>query len=191
TAAPVREHARGAGQAGAHVEDAREPSDAGPAGQRVDGVRPAVVVLVQVEEIFGRHRGARRHAAAPQGRHHLGLADGVAVVEIEEGRVLMAHATYDKSEPFPTARGRGSLMSSFKEGLEDVVVSTSEICFIDGREGRLLYRGFDVDDLAAHSSFEEVVYLLWHGALPSRKELDTQVKALSATANRRLPPKLV
>jgi len=82
-------------------------------------------------------------------------------------------------------------MSSFKEGLEDVVVSTSEICFIDGREGRLLYRGFDVDDLAAHSSFEEVVYLLWHGALPSRKELDTQVKALSATANRRLPPKLV
>jgi citrate synthase len=82
-------------------------------------------------------------------------------------------------------------MSSFKEGLEDVVVSTSEICFIDGREGRLLYRGFDVDDLAAHSSFEEVVYLLWHGALPSRKELDAQVKALSATANRRLPPKLV
>ncbi len=82
-------------------------------------------------------------------------------------------------------------MSSFKEGLEDVVVSTSEICFIDGREGRLLYRGYDVDDLAAHSSFEEVVYLLWHGALPTRKELDAQVKALSATANRRLPPKLV
>ena len=82
-------------------------------------------------------------------------------------------------------------MGSFKEGLEDVVVSTSEICFIDGREGRLLYRGFDVDDLAAHSSFEEVIYLLWHGALPSRKELDAQVKALSATANRRLPPKLV
>ena len=82
-------------------------------------------------------------------------------------------------------------MSSFKEGLEDIVVSTSEICFIDGREGRLLYRGYDVDDLAAQSSFEEVVYLLWHGALPTRKELDAQVKALSATANRRLPPKLV
>jgi citrate synthase len=82
-------------------------------------------------------------------------------------------------------------MSSFKEGLEDIVVSTSEICFIDGREGRLLYRGYDVDDLAAQSSFEEVVYLLWHGALPTRKELDAQFKALSATANRRLPPKLV
>jgi citrate synthase len=82
-------------------------------------------------------------------------------------------------------------MSSFKEGLEDIVVSTSELCFIDGREGRLLYRGYDVDDLAAQSSFEEVIYLLWHGGLPSRKELDAQVKALSATANRRLPPKLV
>ena len=82
-------------------------------------------------------------------------------------------------------------MSTFKEGLEDVVVSTSEICFIDGREGRLLYRGYDVDDLVAQSSFEETIYLLWQGGLPSRKELDAEVKALSATANRRLPPKLV
>jgi citrate synthase len=84
-----------------------------------------------------------------------------------------------------------SSQPTFKEGLEDVVVSTSEICFIDGREGRLLYRGYDVDDLVAHSSFEETVYLLWHGALPTRKELDAQVKALSATANRKLPPKLI
>src|SRR5262245_52757809 len=82
-------------------------------------------------------------------------------------------------------------MSSFKEGLEDVVVSTSEICFIDGREGRLLYRGYDVDELVAQSSFEETVYLLWHGALPSRKELEAHTKLLNATATRRLPPKLV
>jgi citrate synthase len=78
-----------------------------------------------------------------------------------------------------------------KAGLEDVVVSTSDICFIDGKEGRLVYRGFDVNDLVEHSTFEEVVYLLWHGALPSRKELDAHVKALSSTASRRLPPKLV
>ena len=83
-------------------------------------------------------------------------------------------------------------MSSLsKAGLEDVVVSTSDICFIDGREGRLLYRGFDIDDLVEHSTFEEVVYLLWHGGFPSRKELDAHRKALSATANRRLAPKLV
>src|SRR6266566_4142689 len=83
------------------------------------------------------------------------------------------------------------MSSVFKEGLEDIVVSTSEICFIDGREGRLLYRGYDVDDLVQHSSFEEVVHLLWNGSLPSRKDLETHVKALSSTANRKLPPKLV
>jgi citrate synthase len=78
-----------------------------------------------------------------------------------------------------------------KAGLEDVVVSTSEICFIDGKQGRLIYRGYDVDDLVAHSTFEEVVYLLWHGHLPSRKELEAHVKALTATANRKLPTKLI
>src|SRR5499426_1667467 len=78
-----------------------------------------------------------------------------------------------------------------KAGLEDVVVSTSDICFIDGREGRLIYRGYDVDDLAAQSNFEEVVYLLWYGALPTKKEYDAFYKTLSATATRRLPPKLV
>src|SRR5881409_440273 len=78
-----------------------------------------------------------------------------------------------------------------KAGLEDVVVSTSDICFIDGREGRLIYRGYDVDDLAAQSTFEEVVYLLWYGALPTKKEYDAFYKTLSATATRKLPPKLV
>jgi citrate synthase len=82
-------------------------------------------------------------------------------------------------------------MSSMKQGLEDVVVSTSEICFIDGREGRLLYRGYDVDELVEHSSFEEVAYLLWHGNLPTRKELDEHTRSLAASATRRLPPKLV
>jgi len=78
-----------------------------------------------------------------------------------------------------------------KAGLEDVVVSPSEICFIDGHKGRLIYRGYDVDDLVAHSTFEEVAYLLWLGHLPSRKELDAHVKALSSTGNRKLPTKLL
>jgi len=76
-----------------------------------------------------------------------------------------------------------------KAGLEDVVISTSEICFIDGQQGRLLYRGYDIDDLVVHSTFEEVVYLLWYGALPTRKELDAHVKALAAS--RRLPARLI
>jgi citrate synthase len=83
------------------------------------------------------------------------------------------------------------MSSESKGGLEDVVVSTSDICFIDGREGRLVYRGFDVNDLVEHSSFEEVVYLLWHGNLPSRKELAAHLRVLSSSATRKLRPKLV
>jgi len=78
-----------------------------------------------------------------------------------------------------------------KGGLEDVVVSTSDVCFIDGDEGRLVYRGYDVNELVEHSSFEEVVYLLWHGGLPTQKELVAHTRALASTANRRLPPKLL
>jgi len=74
-------------------------------------------------------------------------------------------------------------------GLEDVVVSTSEICFIDGDRGRLLYRGYDIHDLVAQSTFEETVYLLWHGRLPKREELERFRKAL--TTHRRLPPKVL
>src|SRR3989442_3108505 len=81
--------------------------------------------------------------------------------------------------------------SGGRGGLEDIVVSTSDICFIDGREGRLVYRGYDVNDLVEHSSFEEVIFLLWHGGLPSKKELVAHIKALNSTANRKLPPGIV
>lgn len=51
-------------------------------------------------------------------------------------------------------------------GLADIVACQSEICFIDGKECRLVYRGYDALDLAMNSSFEEVAYLLWYGCLP-------------------------
>ncbi|HER62661.1 MAG TPA: citrate synthase, partial [Desulfobacteraceae bacterium] len=57
-----------------------------------------------------------------------------------------------------------------EEGLADVIACNSAICFIDGQLGRLVYRGYDVLDLAAHSTFEEVAYLLWYGRLPGRTE---------------------
>ena len=76
-----------------------------------------------------------------------------------------------------------------KSGLEDVVVSTSEICFIDGDRGRLLYRGYDIHDLVEHSSFEETAALLWNGALPKRAELESLRKSLAT--QRRLPPKVL
>ncbi len=57
-------------------------------------------------------------------------------------------------------------------GLEDVVAGDSRICFVDGERGRLIYYGYDVKDLAAGSTFEEVAYLLWYGRLPGRVEFD-------------------
>src|SRR6516225_548082 len=63
-------------------------------------------------------------------------------------------------------------MAEVKVGLQDVVIATSGICAIDGQRGKLTYRGYDIHDLAQHSSFEEVVHLLWYGRLPKQRELD-------------------
>ena len=57
------------------------------------------------------------------------------------------------------------------KGLEDVVAGKSAICYIDVHEGRLLYRGYDIAELAAHSTWEETTYLLWNGHLPTVNEL--------------------
>ena len=57
------------------------------------------------------------------------------------------------------------------KGLEGVVATTSKICYIDGEQGVLAYRGIDIHELAEKSTFEETCYLLWFGKLPSRDEL--------------------
>src|SRR5438309_11152711 len=57
------------------------------------------------------------------------------------------------------------------KGLEGVVATISGICYIDGEQGVLAYRGTDIHDLADHSNFEETCYLLWFGRLPKRNEL--------------------
>jgi citrate synthase len=58
-----------------------------------------------------------------------------------------------------------------KAGLEDTVATSSAICYLDGDRGVLAYCGYDIHDLAKHSTFEEVCYLLWHRRLPTRTEL--------------------
>jgi citrate synthase len=57
-------------------------------------------------------------------------------------------------------------------GLEGVVAGESEICFIDGDEGILSYRGYNIHTLADNATFEEVIFLLWNGRLPKRDELE-------------------
>lgn len=76
-----------------------------------------------------------------------------------------------------------------KAGLEDVVATDSTVCFVDGKEGRLLYQGYDIHELAENSTFEEVVYLLWFGRLPNKAELETINRELRA--NRKLPADVV
>jgi 2-methylcitrate synthase len=58
-----------------------------------------------------------------------------------------------------------------KGGLEGVVATTSSICYIDGDQGVLAYRGLDIHELADNSNFEETCFLLWFGRLPKRNEL--------------------
>lgn len=71
-------------------------------------------------------------------------------------------------------------MSEFARGLEGVVVASSSMSKVFGEEGNLVYQGVSIHDLARYSSFEEVVYLLWHGRLPRRSELDAFAARLAA-----------
>ena len=74
-------------------------------------------------------------------------------------------------------------------GLEGVVATTSSICYIDGERGILSYNGYNIQTLAEKATFEEVVFLLWHGRLPNRRELN-ELKS-SLVAERELPGGLV
>jgi len=76
-----------------------------------------------------------------------------------------------------------------RRGLRGVYFDTTEASFIDGEVGKLLYRGYNIHDLAEGSTFEEVVYLLLYGALPNKrqlKELDSTLKS-----NRLLPDEVI
>jgi citrate synthase len=74
-------------------------------------------------------------------------------------------------------------------GLEGVIAAPTAICDLDGVNGRLAYGGYDIADLAEHSSFEETVYLLWHGELPTREQVDALARELAH--NRPIPEPLV
>lgn len=59
-----------------------------------------------------------------------------------------------------------------QRGLRDVYVDRTEVSLIDGNGGKLYYRGYSIDSLARHSTFEEVCYLMLYGTLPTRAQLD-------------------
>jgi citrate synthase len=71
-------------------------------------------------------------------------------------------------------------MGTLAAGLEGVVAGESEICYIDGYQGVLSYRGFNIHTLADNATFEETIFLLWNGWLPKQSELDQLKKELAA-----------
>ena len=71
-------------------------------------------------------------------------------------------------------------------GLEGVIVASTELTKIDGQEGRLVYRGYDVTELAGIVPYEAVAHLLWFGQLPTKEQLGKLQSQLAS--NRRLPP---
>jgi citrate synthase len=64
--------------------------------------------------------------------------------------------------------------------LSGVVVADTSICSIDPERGVLMYRGYDIADLAEHASYEEVAYLLLEGELPTGEQLDAFTDELAS-----------
>src|SRR6202158_4351258 len=81
----------------------------------------------------------------------------------------------DHSRPVVVNRASVHLhvVPEFSPGLEGVVAAQTAVSEVDGANGRLIYRGgYLIEDLAPSVTYEEVAYLLWHGELPDKVELD-------------------
>lgn len=71
-----------------------------------------------------------------------------------------------------TGKDSAAAASAATAGLRGVVAAQSAIGDVNGEQGILIYQGYDIHDLAEHSTFEEVIYLLWNGRLPKADELE-------------------
>jgi citrate synthase len=122
----------------------------------------------------------KTHARTSQGKN---VDDGYFVLKVSKDTQAKLAAMGKYGETMDQILQH---LTTQTKGLEDVVAGNSSICFIDGHEGRLLYRGYDIVDLAPHSTYEETAYLLWNGHLPLANEL----RAFSADlASKRNIPK--
>jgi citrate synthase len=73
------------------------------------------------------------------------------------------------------------MSTEYVPGLEGVIAARTEISMVDGSNGRLVYRGYVIADLAEDMSFEEVAHLLWQGRLPTRAELEALTLELAGS----------
>lgn len=83
----------------------------------------------------------------------------------------------------------GTESSAAAAGLRGVVAAQSAIGDVNGEQGILIYQGYDIHDLAEHSTFEEVVFLLWNGRLPTQDELNAHNERLRR--NYDVPPQVM
>lgn len=69
-----------------------------------------------------------------------------------------------------------------KKGLEGIVVAESKTSLVNGADGKLVYEGYSIEDLAENALFEEVAFLLWNGRLPNKSELENLRAAIATEA---------
>ncbi len=79
--------------------------------------------------------------------------------------------------------------SAASKGLEGIIAAQTGISCIDGINGRLYYRGIDINELAEKSTFEETTALLWYGKLPTKRQLDNFKQKI--IANRLIPNEVI
>ncbi|MEM2761019.1 MAG: citrate/2-methylcitrate synthase, partial [Nitrososphaerales archaeon] len=80
-------------------------------------------------------------------------------------------------------------MSTKNIGLRNIEVADTKICAIEAETGKLIYRGYDIFDLAHNATFEEVAYLLLYSDLPTAKEISDFTSRLAAKMN--LPSSII
>jgi citrate synthase len=88
---------------------------------------------------------------------HIPICEGKRLVGVVSFRQLIEAAKIRKVDPWQPGTGKG---------LENITVAETEISYIDGQQGRLIYRGYNAVDLALHKSFAEVWHLLQYGEFP-------------------------
>ena len=80
-------------------------------------------------------------------------------------------------------------MTVTAKGLEGIIANSTRLSDVDGRAGKLIYAGYDINEIAGKATFEEIIYLLWHDALPTAGQLSDLKAALRS--ERALPEGLI
>lgn len=96
---------------------------------------------------------------------------------ILEAKEIARHEIGDVAPPVQQA-AKWPIACNVGAGLEDAPAAESRIGVVDGERGQLVYRGFEIFDLAAFSTYEETSYLLIHGALPTAEQLAAHTASL-------------